>query len=115
MEAVAREKYVRVSPLKIRQVLGLIKDRDVEEALNILHFTPKRAATVVEKALRSAVANFFLDEKAAKISPHDIYIKNVYVDQGPTLRRFRPMSMGRVGKVRRRTSHITIIVEDRTE
>lgn len=113
MEAVAREKYVRMSPLKIRQILVLIKDKDVEEALNILHFTPKRAAKVVEKALRAAVANFFLDEKAAKMSPHEIYIKNAYVNQGPALKRFRPMSMGRVGRIRRRTSHITIIVEDR--
>lgn len=113
MEAVAREKYVRMSPLKIRQILVLIKDKDVEEALNILHFTQKRAAKAVEKALRAAVANFFLDEKAAKMSPHEIYIKNAYVNQGPALKRFRPMSMGRVGKIRRRTSHITIIVEDR--
>jgi len=113
MEAVAREKYVRMSPLKIRQILVLIKDKDVEEALNILHFTPKRAAKAVEKALRAAVANFFLDEKAAKMSPHEIYIKNAYVNQGPALKRFRPMSMGRVGKIRRRTSHITVIVEDR--
>lgn len=113
MQAIAKEKYVRMSPMKIRQVLTLIKDKDVEEALNILHFTPKRAAKAVEKALRAAVANFFQDEKAAKMSPHDIFIKNVHVDQGPVLRRFRPMSMGRVGRIRRRTSHITIIVEDR--
>jgi large subunit ribosomal protein L22 len=115
MEAVAKQKYVRMSPLKIRQILGLIKDKDVEEALNILHFTQKRAAKVVEKALRTAVANFFLNEEAAKMSPHDIYIKNIHVDQGPTLRRFRPMSMGRVGRIRRRTSHITIVVEDRNQ
>ncbi|NIS38248.1 50S ribosomal protein L22 [Candidatus Saccharibacteria bacterium] len=114
MRAVAREKYVRMSPLKIRRILGLIKDKDVEEALNILHFSPKRASKVVEKALRSAVANFFQNEDAAKIPHHDIFIHNAYVDQGPTLRRFRPMSMGRVGRIRRRTSHVTIILEDRT-
>lgn len=113
MEAVARERFVKMSPLKIRRVLNLIKDKDVEDALNILHFSPKRAAKVVEKALRSAVANFFLEEEAAKMSPGQIYIKKVYVDQGPTLRRFRPMSMGRVGRIRRRTSHITIVVESR--
>lgn len=111
MQAVARERFVRMAPMKIRRILDLIKDKDVEEALNILHFTPKRAARVVEKALRSAVANFFLDEKAARISPHDIFIKKAFVDQGPTLRRFRPMSMGRVGRIRRKTSHVTIVVE----
>ena len=113
MEAVARQKYVRMSPLKIRQVLGLIKDKDVEQALNILHYMPKRAAKVLEKTLRSAVANFFLNEEASKVSPHDIFIKTAHVDEGPTLRRFRPMSMGRVGRIRRRTSHITIVIEAR--
>lgn len=113
MEAVARQKYVRMSPLKIRQVLGLVKDKDVEQALNILHYMPKRAAKVLEKTLRSAVANFFLNEEAAKIAHHDIYIKTAFVDEGPTLRRFRPMSMGRVGRIRRRTSHITIVIEAR--
>lgn len=113
MEAVARQKHVRMSPLKIRQILGLIRDKDVENALTILHYTPKRAAKVVEETLRSAVANFFLNEEASKLSPQQIFIKSVRVDQGPALRRFRPMSMGRVGRIRRRTSHITIVVEDR--
>ncbi len=113
MEAVSKSKYVRISPFKVRRVVGLIKDKNVEDALNILHFSPKRAAKVLEKTLRSAVANFFFDEEAAKLSPHDIYIKQVLVDEGPMLRRFRPMSMGRAGRIRRRTSHITIVVEDR--
>lgn len=113
MEAIAKEKYVRLSPTKVRQVLTLIKDKNVEDALNILHFTPKRAAKAIEKAVRSAVANFYLNDEAARMSTNDIYIKNCFADQGPTLRRFRPMSMGRVGRIRRRTSHITIIVEDR--
>ena len=111
MEAVARQRYIRMSPLKIRQVLGLIKDRDVEEALNILHFTQKRAAKVIEKVLRSAVANFFTSEEASRIPMDEIFVKEVYVDQGPTLKRFRPRSMGRVGRIRRRTSHITIVIE----
>lgn len=111
MEAVARQRFVKMSPLKIRQILGLIKDRDVEEALNILHFTQKRAAKILEKVLRSAVANFFVNEEASRIPMDEIYIKQINVDQGPTLRRFRPMSMGRVGRIRRRTSHITIVIE----
>ena len=112
MEAVARQKFVRISPLKVRQVLTLIKGKNAEDALNILHFTPKRAAKVVEKVLRSAVANFYLNEEAARMPADEIVIKSVYCDQGPALKRFRPMSMGRVGRIRRRTSHITIIVKD---
>ncbi|NOX36118.1 MAG: 50S ribosomal protein L22 [Calditrichaeota bacterium] len=115
MEAIAREKYVRISPIKVRRVIQLIKHKNVEEALNILHFTPKRAAKVLEKALRSAVANFYEKEEGAKIPASQIYIKNAYVDNGPMLRRFRPMSMGRVGRIRRRTSHITIILENKED
>ncbi len=113
MEAIARERFVRISPIKVRRVVHLIKHKNVEEALNILHFTPKRAARVLEKALRSAVANFYEKEEGAKVAAREIFIKNVYVDNGPMLRRFRPMSMGRVGRIRRRTSHITIILENK--
>lgn len=113
MEAVAKQKYIRMSPLKVRQVAGLIRERNVEEALNVLHFTQKRAAKILEKGLRSAVANFYLNEEATQIATDEIFVKSVRIDEGPTLRRFRPMSMGRVGRIRRRTSHITIIIEDR--
>ncbi len=113
MEAVARQKYVKSSPLKVRQVIGLIKDKNVEEALSVLHYTPKRAAKAVELVLRSAVANFFQNEDAQGLSPDELYVKSVNVNQGPALKRFRPMSMGRVGKIRRRTSHITVVIEDR--
>ena len=113
MEAVAKQKYIRMSPLKVRQVAGLIRERNVEEALNVLHFTQKRAAKILEKGLRSAVANFYLNEEASQVATDEIFVKSVRIDEGPTLRRFRPMSMGRVGRIRRRTSHITIIIEDR--
>ncbi len=113
MEAQAQAKYVRISPIKTRRVLELIQGKNVEEAINILHFTPKRAARVIEKTLRSAVANFMQSDEGSKLSPDEIFVKKAYVDGGPMLKRFRPMSMGRVGRIRRRTSHITIIVEDR--
>ncbi len=113
MEARAVEKYLRTSPLKMRRVLAHIKGKNVEEALNILHFSPKRSAEYIQKALESAVANFFEAYEGKKITTHDLYVKNAWVDGGPILRRFRPMSMGRVGRIRRRTSHLTIIVEDR--
>ena len=113
MEALARQRYARLSPLKVRQVTRLIKEKNVEEALSILHFTPKRAAKTVENVLRSAVANYFSKEETEGVTPDDLFVKSVIVDQGPMWKRFRPMSMGRVGRIRRRTAHITIVVEDR--
>ncbi|HFB68618.1 MAG TPA: 50S ribosomal protein L22 [Calditrichae bacterium] len=113
MEAVAKARYIRISPFKVRQVVPLIKDKNVEEALNILHFTPKRAARVLEKALRSAVANFYEKEEGSKVLTSDIYVKKITVDGGPMLKRYRPMSMGRAGRIRRRTSHITIVLENK--
>ena len=89
------------------------KDKNVEEALNLLHFSPKRAAKVLEKTLRSAVANFYMKDDADRVSTDELYVKKVLVEQGPALKRFRPMSMGRAGRIRRRTSHITIVVADR--
>ncbi len=113
MEARAVEKYIRTSPLKMRRVLEHIKGENVEDALNYLHFSSKRSARYIEKALRSAVSNFFEAYEGKKITTHDLWVKHAYVNGGPILRRFRPMSMGRVGRIRRRTSHLTIIVEDK--
>jgi large subunit ribosomal protein L22 len=113
MEAQVRSNYLRTSPLKMRRVLDQIKDKNVEDALNYLHFSPKRSSEFIEKALRSAVANFYEAYEGKKISTRDLYVKHVSVDGGPVLRRFRPMSMGRAGRIRRRTSHLRIIIEDR--
>jgi large subunit ribosomal protein L22 len=113
MESQARARFLRTSPLKMRRVLNQIKGQNVEKALNYLHFSPKRSADFIEKALRSAVANFFESYEGKKITTRDLYIKHVRVDGGPALRRFRPMSMGRVGRIRRRTSHLTIVIEDK--
>jgi large subunit ribosomal protein L22 len=113
MEAKVRANYLRTSPLKMRRVVNEIRGKNVEHALNYLHFLPKRSADFIEKALRSAVANFFEAYEGKKIATRDLFIKDARVDGGPTLRRFRPMSMGRVGRVRRRTSHLTIIIEDK--
>jgi large subunit ribosomal protein L22 len=111
MEAQAKARFLRTSPLKMRRVLNEIRGRNVEEALNYLHFSPKRSADFIEKALRSAVANFFEAYEGKKLTTRELYVKHVHVDGGPVLRRFRSMSMGRVGRVRRRTSHLTVVVE----
>ncbi len=112
MEAVAKTKYVRMSPRKARQVLKLVNGLNVEEALSLLHFTQKAAAEPIAKTIKSAFANLGNLEEGERIDMKDVYIKNAYVDGGPTLKRFRPMSMGRAGRIRKRTSHITIVVED---
>jgi len=112
MEARVKANFLRTSPLKMRRVLDQIKGQNVEEALNYLHFLPKKSADFIEKALRSAVSNFFEAYEGKRITPHDLFIKEARVDNGPTLRRFRPMSMGRVGRIRRRTSHLTIVINN---
>jgi len=112
MQAVAISKYIRVSPQKVDRVLDLIRGKRVDQALDILHFTIKSAKTPIEKAVRSAVANLGNLEEGKKLDLDDIYITQAFVSAGPTLKRFRPMSMGRAGKIRKRTSHITIIIED---
>ncbi len=112
MEARAVEKHLRTSPIKMRRALDLVKGKNVDDALNILHFSPKRSSKFIEKALHSAVANYFEAHEGKKITAKDLYVKKAWVDGGPILRRFRPMSMGRVGRIRRRTSHLTIVVEE---
>ncbi len=112
MEAVAKTKHLRMSPRKIRRVLNMIRGLTVEEALNTLHFTTKAAAEPITKTVESAFANYTNKEDAERISPDEVIIKTAFVDSGPTLKRFRPMSMGRAGKIRKRTSHITIVIED---
>ncbi len=111
MEVVARTKYIRISPRKMRQVLQLVKGKNVEEALDMLHFTNKRAAEPIAKTIKSAFANLGIKEEGKRIDMRDVVVKRIYVDAGPTLKRFRPMSMGRAGKIRKRTSHLTVVVE----
>ena len=93
-------------------VLDQIRGKRVDEALDLLHFNPRGAAESIEKTLRSAVANLGNLEEGQLLDLNEIFIKEAYVDQGPTLKRFRPMSMGRAGKIRKRTSHLTIVIED---
>lgn len=112
MEAKAIAKYVRMSPQKVKQVVDLIRGEDVEEALNILHFTPKAASIPVEKTIRSAVSNALNVEGGGKVDVEDLYIKEAYVGEGPIMKRYRPRARGRIGRIRKRTSHITIMVAD---
>ena len=112
MEAKAVAKYIRISPRKVRQVVDLIRGKDVSEAIGILKNTPKKAAGLVEKVVNSAVANA---ENNQEMFFEDLYIAKAYADEGPTMKRFRPRAMGQASPIRKRTSHITIIVSDNKE
>lgn len=115
MEARAVARYIPSSPRKMRVVIDLIRGKSVEEALNILHYTPKRAAKIAEKVLRSAVANFMNKETEKRINLSDLYVKEVYVNPGPMLKRVLPAPFGRAYIVRKRSNHLTIVVAEKPE
>ncbi|MHB1344890.1 MAG: 50S ribosomal protein L22 [Thermoleophilia bacterium] len=108
----ATAKYVRLSPRKARQVVDLIRGKSVKDAKAILMLTPRGAAPVVGKVLASAVANA---ENNNDMVSEDLYVVRAYVDEGPTLKRFKPRAMGRASRIRKRTSHITVAVDERRE
>ncbi|MGQ9559587.1 MAG: 50S ribosomal protein L22 [Candidatus Oleimicrobiaceae bacterium] len=110
MEGRCIAKYLRTSPRKMRQVADLIRGRGVEDALNILHFSPKASSRPLEKALRSAVANLMNSDEGAKVSPEELFVKEIQVNAGFTLRRYRAGSMGRASRIRKRTCHVIIVV-----
>ncbi|HHV53942.1 MAG TPA: 50S ribosomal protein L22 [Firmicutes bacterium] len=110
MQARAVARYVRVAPRKVRQVAQLIRGRDLQEALEILRLVPKAAARPLEKVVRSAAANA---ENNHQLNRGRLYIANAYVDQGPVLRRWRPGFRGRPDPIRKKTSHITVVLAER--
>ncbi|MFQ6612052.1 MAG: 50S ribosomal protein L22 [Fidelibacterota bacterium] len=112
MEAKAITRFVRQSPRKVRVVINEVRGREVGDALNYLHFSPLKAAAHVEKTVRSAVANLLQKSEDSNLNPDSLHIKTCYVDGGPFLKRFRAASMGRISKLNKPTSHITIVVSD---
>ena len=112
MEAKAVAKYVRVSPRKARMVVDLIRGKKVESAREILRFSDRAVAEVVEKVLNSAVANA---EHNHHMSTRNLVVKATSVDEGPTLKRIRPRAKGSASRIRKRSSHITVIVAPREE
>lgn len=109
-QAVARARYVRDSPMKVRRVIELIKGRNATEALAVLRFQPQAASEQLAKVLQSAMANA---ENNLDLDPDTLWVKNAYADEGPTLKRIRPRAQGRAYRIRKRTSHITVEVESR--
>ena len=112
MEARASMKYVRTSPRKMRRVIDMIRGQHVEEARRMLRFSPLGASKDVGKLLESAVANA---EHAANVPAQNLMVEKAWVDEGPTLRRFRPRAYGRATRVRKRTSHVTVVLRSMGE
>jgi large subunit ribosomal protein L22 len=110
MEARAIQRYVKVSPQKARLVVDLVRGRGVEEALGILEHLPKKGARILAKVIRSAVANA---EHSQRVDVDDLYVARVFVDGGPTTKRFLPRAHGRATPMIKRTSHITVVVDER--
>lgn len=108
----AHAKYVRISSRKVQIVIDLIRGKSVKEAEAILRYTPKAATEPVLKLLNSAVANA---ENNLELNRDDLYVAEVYANQGPTLMRYRPRSHGRASSIRKRTSHITIVLDQQAK
>ncbi|QOC26452.1 50S ribosomal protein L22 [Microbacterium hominis] len=110
VESIARVKHIRVTPQKARRVVALIKGKQALEALAILKFAPQAASEPIYKLVESAIANARVkaDKDSEFLDEQDLYVANAYVDEGSTLKRFRPRAQGRAFQIKKRTSHITI-------
>lgn len=114
MEARSVSRYIRQSPRKMRIVLDEVRGKKVGYALNYLHFSPHKASYFIEKTLRSAVANLLQKSESTNVDPDTFIISRAYVDEGPYTKRFRAASMGRISRINRPSSHLTIYVSDET-
>ena len=113
MDYRATARYVRISPRKMRQVADLVKGKDVEEALNVLHFTLKASSIPIEKTIRSATANAINMAGSTRLKAEDLFVKDIQVDGGPPMKRFRPRAMGRATRILKRTSHLSVVLAAR--
>ena len=109
-EARATLKFARISSRKVKIVADLIRGKDVDEALAIMKFTPKASSEVLEKLLKSAIANA---ENNHDMKHENLYVAEIFVNQGPTLKRIRPAAKGSAVRIRKRTSHITIVLKEK--
>ncbi|GIP19536.1 50S ribosomal protein L22 [Paenibacillus montaniterrae] len=109
-EAKAHARFVRIAPRKAQLVADLIRGKQVGEAIAILRHTPKAASPILEKLLNSAIANA---EHNYQLDVNNLVVSQVYANQGPTMKRFRPRAMGRASRINKRTSHITLVVSEK--
>ena len=112
MQAKAITRGVRISPLKVRQVVDLVRGKPVDRALAILRYMPHKAAREVARTIQSAAANA---ENNFEMTPADLVVKTIFADEGPAFKRFMPRARGRADRIRKRTTHITVIVDDGEE
>ncbi len=112
IEARAELKYARISSRKVKIVADLIRGKSVNEALAIVKYTPKASSEIIEKLLKSAIANA---ENNHKMSLNKLYVAEIYANQGPTLKRIRPAAKGSAVRIRKRTSHITIVLREKED
>lgn len=114
-EARAIQKHLRRAPRKVRLVLDAVRGDRVDKALKKLEFTNKGAAADVAKVVKSAAANIRDKFQEARLDNQDLYIKEIYADEGATLKRIQPRAMGRANQIRKRTSHVTVVVAKKEE
>ena len=110
VESRAIARYIHQSPRKIRKTIDSVKGLKVDDALNYLHFSAEKSAKIIEKTLISAVSNFMQKSDSEKPSSQDLFVKELFVNGGPVMKRFRAASMGRASRLRRPTSHLTVII-----
>ncbi|MDD3853498.1 MAG: 50S ribosomal protein L22 [Syntrophomonadaceae bacterium] len=110
MESRAIARYIRVSPNKARQVADLVRGKDIDEAIGILRYTNKKSAPLISKVLKSAIANA---EHNYDMDSDELYVSEIMIDEGPTLKRMKPRAYGRADVRRHRTSHITVVLRER--
>ena len=112
MEAKAQARFVRVTPQKARRVVDVVRGKHAEEAVKVLRFAPQAVAVDVRKVVESAIANARVkaDQAGEPFDESSLVVREAYVDEGPTMKRFRPRAQGRAGRINKRTSHITILV-----
>ncbi|GAA2865446.1 MAG TPA: 50S ribosomal protein L22 [Microbacterium sp.] len=112
VDSIARVKHIRVTPQKARRVVALIKGKQAQEALAILKFAPQGASEPIYKLVHAAIANAQVkaDRDGEYLDEQDLYVKNAYVDEGTTLKRFQPRAQGRAFQIKKRTSHITVVL-----
>lgn len=109
-EGKAITKYIRISPFKVRGIANEIRGKNINEALGILRFTPRKSASLLKKSLESAISNA---ENNNNLNKDVLYVSEVFIDEGPTLKRFKPRARGSANRILKRTSHITVVVKER--
>ena len=110
MEAKAAARFMRISPQKIRLIMDQIRGKKAGEAVNLLTFAPQKGARILKKLILSAIANA---EQDSNVDVDELYIKRIYADEGPILKRWMPRAQGRATRIRKRTSHLTVILDER--